>query len=162
MIIHDDGAGNLIDSSNYIHTQSYGLGITAIPIGNISYTKGLAIITDPQYAVYFSRSLYVGNQPFTCSLSFTSSYTAYENEYICIARKSEFNWTDNKSAYTNDGNWKFKDVVDINGDIFVFKPFATAIGLYDDANTLVAYGKFSFPIKIEKDMDTIFIVNFDT
>ena len=42
-----------------------------------------------------------------------------------------------------------------------FRPYATTIGLYDDAEQLVAYAKFASPIKIEKEFDSIFIVKFD-
>ena len=43
-----------------------------------------------------------------------------------------------------------------------FATYVTTIGLYNDANELLAIGKTAKPIKNEKEMSLSFVVRFDT
>jgi hypothetical protein len=162
--LYDDGYGSLVSASN--PTQS---------LGNIAYDKGLVIVTDRECANRLTASLSLTG---TLAFKFTSSYTAYENEFVCIAKSNEFNYTDNRTAYGATGNWKFDNIDTYNlasileapsetansvqWRTFKFKPFVTGIGLYDDFGNLIAYGKTNTPIRMEDRLDTIFVVSFDT
>ena len=42
-----------------------------------------------------------------------------------------------------------------------FTPYVTQVGLYNEANQLVAVGKLSFPLPISQYTDTTILVNFD-
>jgi hypothetical protein len=152
--IIDDGLGNLIDTQNNIYSAS---------VGNISYDFGLVIITEPSYSTYFSNSLFT--KAVTGSLNYTSYYTAYSNEIICPVKSYEFNSTLNPTAYVTDasGNkvFRFEDVYDVSGSIVNFKPLTTGIALYDETSQPVVFAKFAKPIRIENDMDSIFIIRFD-
>jgi len=102
-------------------------------------------------------------------IQFTSYYTTTEHKYMCIVKRGEFNRTLNPTLYDLSGSQLQLPVYnyDTNGKALIlnmdetFTPYASTIGLYDDANQLVAYGKFARPIKIEKDFDSVFIVKFD-
>jgi len=102
-------------------------------------------------------------------IKFNSYYTAHEYKYMCVVKRGEFNRTLNPSLYDSSGSQLTFPVVDYDtaGNQIIlnmdenFTPYATTIGLYDDANELVAYAKFARPIKVEKDFDSVFIVKFD-
>ena len=102
-------------------------------------------------------------------MQFSSYYTVNEHKYLCVVKRSEFNKTLNPTLYDIRGsqlklpNYNYDtsgeaQILNIDGN---FSPYASSIGLYDDTNTLVAYGKFARPIKIEKDFDSVFVVKFD-
>jgi hypothetical protein len=154
--IIDNGYGNLYDTNNSNFTAS---------VGNISYDFGLLIITEPSYSAYFSNSLFVSNSLTNSQLNYTSYYTAYSNEIICPVKSYEFNNTLNPTAYVTDasGNkvFRFEDIYDASGSIVNFRPLATGIALYDGTNRPVVFAKFAKPIRIENDMDSIFIIRFD-
>ena len=43
-----------------------------------------------------------------------------------------------------------------------FSPFVTNIGLYDQFGQLIAHAKTAKPIKLSKEINTTFVVRFDT
>ena len=156
--IIDDGKGNLFDTLNPNFTGS---------VGNISYDFGLLIITDPQYYTDFSNSLFIASPlNLVGHLNYTSFYTAHEHEYICLVKSFEYNHTFNPTAYTPgaDGKpvFRFADILDASGSQVIFKPLTTGIELCDATGKGVVFAKFAKPIRIENDMDSIFIVRFDT
>ena len=123
--IVDDGLGNLklIDSQQHIN------------IGNIIYTHGIIILTNTDVAEYFhdSASLDV--------LSYKSNQPIYTYNYHLKVSDYEYNHTLNPSALTGSEN-KLKD--NVSGSSF--QPYITSVGLYNDANELIAVGKLSQPL----------------
>lgn len=101
-------------------------------------------------------------------LQLTSYYSLNEYKYMCVVEKGEFQDSSNHTLYDDSGSLKGRTVyTDTAGSSSVFeidenfKPLATGIGLYDDSNVLIAIGKFANPIRIEKDLDSVFIIKFD-
>ena len=104
------------------------------------------------------------------TLSFSSSYTIYETQYKCTIRESEFNATLNPSAQASGS------VLDISGSYFYqradgaladnvtgsyFSPYVTTVGLYDEAQNLLAVGKLAQPLPTSATTDTTILVNID-
>lgn len=175
IILADDGNGNLVIDS------------TTVNVGNIIYSHGMIIFTN--FASYFNEgygiSFYgvgeygsgfgilpsasdVVNNNMT--LSFSSSYTIYEAQYKCTLRESEFNATLNPSAQTNGS------LLTVNSSSFYqrgdgtlsnnvtgshFSPYVTTVGLYDEAQNLLAIGKLSQPLPTSPTTDTTILVNID-
>jgi hypothetical protein len=146
--IMDDGQGNLNISSSAGGFDGY--------IGNIIYTHGLAILTDNTLPDILGYTLddYVTEVGVTCS--FSSSMTIYETQYKCTIRESEFNFSLNPSLTSgSEGN--------IYGFVTAsyFSPYVTTVGLYDEAQNLLAVGKLSQPLPTSDTTDTTILVNLD-
>ena len=152
--IVDDGEGNL-----YLGTYHYG---------NVIYSHGMIILTNSgSYTDAYGTSSYgndyygEGHPPtmdwmdgaITCS--FSSSMTIYETQYKCTLRESEFNYTLNKSARDTDGLLKNN----VTGSYF--SPYVTTVGLYDEAQNLLAIGKLAQPLPTSPTTDTTILVNLD-
>jgi hypothetical protein len=137
--IVDDGQGNLLSGSTNI--------------GNIIYTHGLAILTtqDPIYG----EDLSFWSQETNMTCSFSSSMTIYETQYKCTIRESEFNATLNPTARDLEGN--------LNDNVTgsYFSPYVTTVGLYDEAQNLLAIGKLSQPLPTSDTTDTTILINLD-
>jgi hypothetical protein len=172
----DDGEGNIIVESS---SEQYG---------NIIYTHGIVVLTATAsiavsygygFSIYGVNTYgqasttgggvqgYVEN-PVTCS--FSSSMTIYETQYKCTLRESEFNYTLNPSAQ------KSGSIATINGSTFYqrgdgtlnnnvtgsfFSPYVTTVGLYDEAQNLLAVGKLAQPLPTSATTDTTILVNLD-
>ena len=164
----DDGEGNILSGSSIV--------------GNIIYTHGIIILV-PAGSGYgvatYGTSVYGGssqvdivsnftNTDITCS--FSSSMTIYETQYKCTIRESEFNATLNPSAQ------KSGSLVSVNSSLFYqrgdgtlnnnvtgsyFSPYVTTVGLYDEAQNLLAIGKLSQPLPTSDTTDTTILVNLD-
>ena len=168
----DDGEGNIILEGTGEH------------LGNIIYTHGIVILTVSGsifggygVSVYGSNNTYGEgfpppidwiNNPLTCS--FSSSVTIYEAQYKCTIRESEFNATLNPSAQ------KSGSVVQISSSYFYqrgdgtlnnnvtgsyFSPYVTTVGLYDEAQNLLAVGKLAQPLPTSDTTDTTILINID-
>jgi hypothetical protein len=160
--ITDDGQGNLNISSSAGGFDGY--------IGNIIYTHGLAILTDVTLPDILGYTLddYVTDIDVTCS--FSSSMTIFETQYKATIRESEFNATLNPSAQ------KSGSLVSVNSSLFYqrgdgtlndnitgsyFSPYVTTVGLYDEAQNLLAVGKLAQPLPTSDTTDTTILVNLD-
>jgi hypothetical protein len=145
--ITDDGQGNLNISSSVGGFDGY--------IGNIIYTHGLAILTDVTLPDILGLTLddYVTDNDVTCS--FSSSMTIFETQYKATIRESEFNATLNPSARDSDGT--------LNNNVTgsYFSPYVTTVGLYDEAQNLLAVGKLAQPLPTSDTTDTTILVNLD-
>ena len=175
IVLVDDGEGNLVIDS------------TTVNVGNVIYPQGMIIYTN--FASYFNEgygiSFYgvgeygsgfgvlpsasdVINNNIT--LSFSSSYTIYEAQYKCTLRESEFNATLNPSAQ------KSGSVIEVSGSYFYqradgtlsnnvtgsyFSPYVTTVGLYDEAQNLLAIGKLAQPLPTSATTDTTILINID-
>ena len=159
--VYDDGEGNLIQSAS------------GKICGNIFYSQGIAIITsdsEPLKDVYgdgiYGLSLYgtsdisfieslVSSSNVTCS--FSSSFDIYETQYKCTIRENEFNFSLNPSIISGSTDGTPYDFVTSS----YFNPYVTTIGLYDEAQNLLAVGKLSQPLPISSTTDTTILINID-
>jgi hypothetical protein len=95
LILQDDGYGNLYDiafSSSYA-SRTPDSNYSGSVVGNIFYDDGLLVITDT--GSYSSVGAGEGSDGF--SLTFDSTQTIYEREYVCRVDETEFQHTTNKS-----------------------------------------------------------------
>ena len=95
IILQDDGYGNLYDiafSSSYASKEPDSNGSGSV-VGNVFYDDGLIVITDT--GSYSGVGLGEASDGF--SLTFDSTQTIYENEYVCRIGENEFQHTNNRS-----------------------------------------------------------------
>lgn len=152
--INDDGEGNLYISGSL--PRRY--------VGDIIYSHGLAIITDTKYS---SNSV--------TYIEFKSSQPIFTHNYHCKLRESEFNFTYNpstlsgsmKTGYDNTGEI-YTTPVNISDGVInsrltgsEFQPYITTVGLYNDANQLIAVGKMSRPVPKSANTDMTITVKID-
>lgn len=157
--ITDDGNGNLYTNGSYV--------------GNIIYTHGIATFTfltnnAPPYPEAYGTSSYgedfyggglsleaMMSTNATCS--FSSSLTIYETQYKATIRENEFNFSQNPSIISSS----------LDGTIYnfatssYFAPYVTTVGLYDEAQNLLAVGKLSQPLPTSRTTDTTIFINID-
>lgn len=179
-ILQDDGEGNLLVSGSnvnygnviYTHgliilTNSSSFSAGAGGSGGFLYASG--IYATASYGAIFLpgiSALITGS--ITCS--FSSSMTIYETQYKCTIQPSEFNATLNPSAqasgsvfgwtgsyFYEPGNGQLLDA--LTGSYFA--PYVTTVGLYDEAQNLIAVGKLSQPMPTSQTTDTTILVNLD-
>ena len=96
----DDGYSNLIDSGSNIK-------------GNIFYDRGLVVV---------AKDIVSGSVLSQFTLNFRSTKTIYENEIFISVLESEFNYSQNPSALTEDGGVVNNDGLDW-GLVFTFFNF---------------------------------------
>ncbi len=91
------------------------------------------------------------------SLKFKNNYLLFETEIRCIIGESELNYSQNPTLQTGSFG-ELKDfAIDDN-----FSPYATSIGLYNDANELLAVAKFAQPLLISQTTDTCIVIRIST
>jgi hypothetical protein len=169
--ISDDGEGGLYVSGS--SPKQY--------VGDIIYPHGMIIITDSSYATVLQNAwnsyLYGGRGATIDNLvvSWQSSQPIFTHNYHCKLRESEYNFTYNPSALSSS----LKSTYDNNSDIYnisasvsngylndnvtgsAFQPYITSVGLYNDANELIAVGKMSRPVPKSANTDMTIIVKID-
>lgn len=137
--IVDDGEGRLY--FKYSSPRVY--------VGNVIYPHGQIIITDEKIAVYY-------NVYFDAILRWKSNLPIYTHNYHCRIKTGEFNHTLNKTALeTPDG----QIANNVSGS--TFQPYITTVGLYNDANELVAVGKLGQPLPKSAETDTVIVTKLD-
>jgi DNA/RNA endonuclease YhcR with UshA esterase domain len=92
------------------------------------------------------------------SVSFKNEYTIYENEVRCLVKESDYNLSYNPTLVTNYASGSVKDFA-TGSDFYTY---ATALGLYNDNNELLAVSKFGKPMLISPDTDMTFVIKYDT
>ena len=145
--IYDDGEGNLLQN----------IGDTKV--GDIIYGQGMTIITG-YYNNLSALQDYIGN---IITISFQSTLTIFESQYKCTSNPNEFTYTQNPSAISGSTNQSGSNsgiVYDFLTGSY-FQPYVTTIGLYNNANQLVAVGKLSQPLQNSNVTDTTILVNLD-
>ena len=155
----DDGEGNIIDPS-----ITPSLKVTNI-IGQIFYSQGMVVLTNEIDGNDWSRlSQIIGDTDTPIGLSgvsinFSSSLTIHENQYKCTILENEFGVSTNPSLLTSsfEGDLNYYPWATAS----YFEPYVTCVGLYNEAQQLVAVGKLSFPLPVSKFTDTTVIVNYD-
>jgi hypothetical protein len=165
-VILDDGEGQLYVSGS--SPREY--------VGDIIYPHGMLIITDPTYASILTSAIRLkgGNQQ-AIVLTFKSSQPIFTHNYHCKLRESEYNFTYNPSAlssslktvYDNtDTVYKISTAVangELNSNVTgsEFQPYITTVGLYNDANELIAVGKMNRPVPKSANTEMTIIVKID-
>jgi|SRR6056300_556907 len=160
--ITDDGNGGLYVNSNYV--------------GNIIYQHGVAILTQNQPAsgsgaVYGTGSYgtasygdtagdpiienIIASSNVTCS--FSSSYTLFETQYKCTVDSNEFSFTLNPTVISGSTDGTVYDFA--TGSYF--DPYVTTVGLYNEAQDLIAVAKLGKPLPLNSTTDTNIIINID-
>ncbi len=134
----DNGEGALISAS--------------LKVGDIIYEHGIITLTSaPSNIDSFTTSSNI-----TCS--FQSTMTIYESQYKCTFSPNEYTYTQNPSAISGSTNSGI--VYDFLTGSY-FQPYVTTVGLYNNANQLVAVGKLSQPLQSSNVTDTTILVNLD-
>jgi hypothetical protein len=177
--LDDDGEGNLYVSGS--NPRNY--------VGDIIYPHGMIIITDPKYALLLQQA-WAGDNPFddgypgpkvgpsvrnNLVLSWKSSHPIFTHNYHCKVRDFEFNYTYNPSAlssslgtvYDNENTVYSTSGSIVKGELnnnitgSEFRPYITTVGLYNDANELIAVGKVNRPVPKTADTEMTIIVKID-
>ena len=94
--------------------------------------------------------------PFTMSL--VAETTIYQNEVRCNVNENEYNYTLNPSANKFGTSGSYIDVA-TGSD---FQPYATTVGLYNDADELLVVAKLGASIPIPKNTDVTFVIRWDS
>ena len=162
-VILDDGEGQLYVSGS--SPRNY--------VGDIIYPHGMAIITDISVASFAASTIKYYSS--TAYLDFKSSQPIFTHNYHCKVRESEYNFTYNPSAlssslktiYDNtDTVYKTNTAVvggELNSNVTgsTFQPYITTVGLYNDANELIAVGKTNRPVPKSANTEMTVIVKID-
>ena len=116
------------------------------------------------------------------NLGLTAETTIYVNEVKCRVLENDFNYSQNPTVFRNisyvtgaralpfygpqNGTSVVGTVLDgtladnITGSSF--HPYATTVGLYNEANELLVVGKLATPYPIPANTDITFIVRWDS
>lgn len=122
------------------------------PVGNIFYPHGIAVIDRPIQLV----NLLKNSMGYISSMNWQATHTIFQHEYRCTVKDNNLNYSQNPSIKSGS-----------NGDVYdfatgsYFQPYVTTIGLYNDANELVAVGKLAQPVPKSRYTDMTFVVKLD-
>ena len=133
------------DRSLLYHTLGRGTTI----VGNAFYNHGMLVLGS-------ITSRFMDIKEATAR----GTHTIWEKEYVCTVGAGEFNRSTNPTQQEYNpitNQYEFRSFT-TGSD---FKPYVTAIGLYDDYGRLVAVAKLGFPTKLPTNVDTTFIVRYD-
>jgi len=141
--ILDDGEGKLYLSGS-------NSGADGTNVGDIIYPHGNFILTDTSAAdLLLNYSGLTG--------TWQSAQTVLEANYYCKVSDYEFNYTHNPSAKVSGSNGRLAD--NVTGSYFT--PYVTSIGLYNDANELIAVAKLGQPVPKSPDTEMTFAIRLD-
>lgn len=146
LFLTDDGEGNIISGSEVV--------------GQIFYPHGIVVLTT-QSVTNIAADVGILSSFNSQTFNFSSSYTIYENQFKCTILENEFGYSLNPTLLTSsvEGALNTSYYPYTTGSFFT--PYVTQVGLYNEANQLVAVGKLSFPVPISQYTDTTILVNFD-
>jgi hypothetical protein len=139
--------------ATYTDNSEGGLFNGSTKVGDIIYEHGIVIMTENNSG---NTSKFVLDSNVTCS--FQSTMTIYESQYKCTFSPNEYTYTQNPSAISSSSN---SGVVHDFLTGSYFQPYVTTVGLYNNANQLVAVGKLSQPLQSSNVTDTTILVNLD-
>ena len=142
--IIDDGDGNLFFSGSELSfTRPKRF------LGDVIYNQGMIIFTDRNVASTFGTYL-------TPNLQWKSNQPIYTYNVHCKVKDSEMGFTFNPSAITGSNG-----VIANNVTGSEFNPYFTSVGLYNDANELIAVAKTNRAIPKPKNTDLTVVVKID-
>jgi hypothetical protein len=116
------------------------------------------------------------------SIKFQNSHIVYENFAKCTIKDYEYNLTYNPTLLSGSQGVLTPYSSSLGGDVYYintgsnenygilknfytgseFSPYATTVGLYNDAQELLAIAKMSAPMPLAANTDMTFLVKFDT
>lgn len=140
------GSATVNDNAEGSLTVPSGSGVKKV--GDIIYSHGLAVITDSTTIT----TLQSGSTP---DLSWKSSSEIYNYTVHCRFHDYEFNSTLNPTTLSGS-----LGEVDPKFLESYFNPYITTVGLYNDANELLAVGKLSQPLPKSQDTEMTILVKF--
>lgn len=134
---YDDGEGNLINS------------VSGEQIGNVIYSHGQIIVTDPTLSAY-----YLDQTNTKQAIRWKSNQPIYTYNYNIKISDNEYNYTFNPTAQTGSTKLEYSGSTYIqpSGQLAdnvtgsYFQPYITTVGLYNDANELIAVAKLAQPL----------------
>ena len=141
----DDGEGNLV----YSRSLADNCAVSESTLGQAIYTHGQLVITDTNVAPYYSTYL----RPV---LKWKSNQPIYTYNVHCKIKDSELNHSLNPSAISGSDGLKAPNVTGS-----AFEPYITTVGLYNDANELLAVAKLGQPIPKSSKTDMTVVVKID-
>lgn len=141
-------SGSTIISDNAEGSLTVTSGSEVKKVGDIVYPHGIAIITDSATVA----TLQSGSTP---NLSWKSSSEIYNYTTHCRFHDYEFNVTLNPTTISGS-------LGEIHPNFLepYFNPYITTVGLYNDANELLAVGKLSQPLPKSQDTEMTILVKF--
>lgn len=179
--IQDDGEGGLYISGST--PRNY--------VGDIIYPHGMIIITDDNYIQLLQNMWSPPEQydpllrPPSAApnlnnrnnlvISWQSSQPIFTHNYHCKIRESEYNYTYNPTSLSSSLGTVYdsdQNVYSTSGSInkgdrnnnttgSAFQPYITTVGLYNDANELIAVGKMAQPLPKSANTEMTIIVKID-
>ena len=150
--IMDNGEGVLfISGTNYTN------------VGNVIYTHGQIILTDETVAAF-----YIENP--LAHLTWKSNQPIYTYNYNIKVSDYEYNFSQNPSAQSGSYNFeysgsKFVRTTGVLADNITgstFQPYITTVGLYNDANELLAVAKLAQPLPKSANTEMTIQIKLDT
>lgn len=138
--VFDNGEGALLESGSFEK------------VGDIVYTHGLVMLTTSASIAGIETALSASE----FAIYYQSTKDIYTHNYRCKVKESDLNFSQNPSIKSGSNG----DVYDFTTGSY-FQPYVTTVGLYNDANELVAVGKLSQPVPKSKYTDTVFVVKID-
>jgi hypothetical protein len=192
-IIYFEDEGNLPFTNLVVDIENKKLTFTGLiaslselvlpNVGNVFYSHGIITLT---------KDTEIGGEKENAldafDLSYKSTITIYENEFLLVVGEDEFNTSTNPSSYTETnietgsinttfegvrkfrnsdkyqkaefGVYEYSSSIDPTGSYLA--PYITTIGLYDNNMDMVAVAKLATPIKSMPDLPVNFLVRIDT
>lgn len=141
-------SGSVVVNDNAEGSLTVLSGSVVKKVGDIIYTHGIAVVTDSATV----QTIQSGSTP---ALGWQSSSEIYNYTTHCRFHDYEFNATLNPtiiSGSLGEVDPKFLEPY--------FNPYITTVGLYNDANELLAVGKLSQPLPKSKDTEMTILVKF--
>ena len=138
----DDGEGNLVISASSLLSDT-----GSFKVGDIIYPHCLVTITTGSLLTLATSQL---------DMSWKATQPIYTYNVRCQVKDNELNFSQHPSAI-NGKEGTLHD--NVTGS--AFQPYITTVGLYNDANELLAVSKFSQPIPKSDSTEMTFVVKLD-
>jgi hypothetical protein len=158
--LFDDGEGNVLSGSLKVGDIIYEHGMVILTNDGIPGQDGYGFVTyeGGSYGtsdISFIES-FIDTNNITCS--FESTLTILENQYKCTIRENEFNFSTNPTQISGSSN---SGILYSFATGSFFTPYATTVGLYDNAYNLLAVAKLAQPLPLSAVTDTSILINLD-
>ena len=160
-ILVDDGEGSIMEATAKVGDIIYQHGIVILTAFGTSITGSTYESALYGTGIYGTNDMSDLNKIITGSnitCSFESTMTIYESQYKCTLLENEFNYSLNPSIITSGSD------IGVPLDFVTgsyFEPYITTVGLYNNANELLAVGKMAQPLQSSDVTDTTILVNLD-
>jgi len=165
-VLNDDGRGGLYISGSMTKTisgEDYR-GVVWNKAGNIFYSEGLAVITDPTLFDFGEGGLDWSGSPDLLQVSFRGQTRMIAQTLVCRLGQAEANASNNPTFSRQVGGsnltypqYQVKYLDESGGSV----TYITAIGMYDENRELVAVVKLAQPIRKREKDKLMFRVRLD-